>query len=484
MVCAKYVEKITITSDVSEIVGGYLNTPYLKDVVLVDNNNLVSIDKVIYSANKEKLYMYPGGLEAKEFTIPDHVNYINLYAFSYVENLEKIIVGPNVKLSDGMFAFCTSLKSIEINNNTMYFPEICFAFCTNLTSIKLPDNVVISRLHRYCFQGCYSLQRLDFNNKLVIVQEGCFQECRSLVDVDFSLLYKIPEKCFKLCEMERINLHMSGNMKTISQEAFMDSKLVEFICPENLMIVEEYTFSNCTSLKNFKFNDKIAKICDSSFSSVGLDELFIPNSLMNINTSSFRDSPFIQFKFSEEGHPVYYVEGNCFMNKTGGLMFILYRNGSSYEIPNHVKIISKESIMDAKYYQFVINSDTTDSSFLYFSDYHLRICVTTPNYVSYSKEDCQMKIYDRNNVDRYAKEGPYEPTYKLNNNLYMEDSFLHVYESITDSTQDAYNVNQSLPFLESLNSYSSLLAVLVSLVSVLLVVIIILSIIALKITHE
>lgn len=114
--------------------------------------------------------------------------------------------------------------------------------------------------------------------------------------------------------------------------------------------------------------------------------------------------------------------------------------------------------------------------------YNSKICVKPPS-SSNEPDNCILEISDENNIDRYEKEGEYEPTYKLNNNLYMNDSFSYIYETITESTF-AYYVNQSLPFLQDLNAFSIFHSVLLVLVSLLSVVIIILSIIALKITHE
>ena len=334
-----------------------------------------------------------------------------------------------------------------------------------------------------CFQGCSSLQILNFRNQLKYVGESCFKECDSLIEIDFSYMYKIPPNCFRSFGKDKINLLNNANIKTICKEAFMESSIAEFVCPENLIIIEEYAFAKCSLLKSFKFNEKISIISDYSFSGVGLEELFIPNSLKSITPYSFRNSNSIRFNFSEGGHPIYYVENNCFMNKNDGLIFIIEKRGSVFEIPNNVKMISSSVLSKYDYYQFVINSDTHDSTFLNFSDYLIKLCITSPNYAKHLNEDCLLKIYDKNNADRYAKEGEYEPTYKLNNNLYMNDSFSYIYETITESTF-AYYVNQSLPFLQDLNAFSIFHSVLLVLVSLLSVVIIILSIIALKITHE
>ena len=262
----------------------------------------------------------------------------------------------------------------------------------------------------------------------------------------------------------------------------MDSQIVEFICPENLIIIDEYAFSNCTSLINFKFNEKIRKICYCSFYNVGITELYIPNSLIDINTTSFQKSSHIEFKFSSEGHPIYYVENDCFMNKTGGLMFILWKKRSLFELPSKVKVIGRDGILDLPISKLIINSDISDSEF-FDVRYISNICIKSPSYITHSIEDWRMDISDENNIDRYAKEGKYEPTYKLSNSLYIGESYFHIDEQITSSTVYDY-ANQSLPFLENYRTYSSIHVILLVFISILTVIILILSIISLKITHE
>ena len=262
-------------------------------------------------------------METKVFTVPDFVKTINIYSLSYCYHLETIIVGSNVKLSDGMFQYCTSVKSMEFKAATNFFPQYCFAFCSNLTSIILPESSVISELYAHCFHGCLNLQKFDFNKRLVTVDNSCFEKCISLQDVNLSQLNKIPENCFKLCGQGQINLHLSDNLRSISNGAFEYSSIQEFICPKNLIFIGEGAFANCTKLHIFKFNHKIFEIGPRSFYNVSIIELLIPDSLRIINPSSFSNSNNIQFKFSESGHPTFFIENDCFMNKSGGLIFII-----------------------------------------------------------------------------------------------------------------------------------------------------------------
>ncbi|EAX99251.1 surface antigen BspA-like [Trichomonas vaginalis G3] len=471
----QYLEKAIVSPSVSQFSAAYFNNPNMKEFVVTGNQNFISIDKVIYTSNNETLYAYPAGLEANEFTVPDFVKTINPYSFSYCDKLEKIIVSSNILLSNGMFIYCTSVKSIELKAPLNFFPEGCFAFCSNLTSIVIPETSVVTQLFSHCFHGCFSLQNLNFNNKIELVDFSCFEKCISLIDIDLSQLTEISESCFRFCSQERINLHLSDKLRSISKNAFENSKIVEFICPRNLMYIGDYAFSYCIELKIFKFNDKIAQIGNKTFNYAGFDEIFIPDSLRIIQPTSFCNQHYIQFTFSEGGHPKFYVENDCFMNKAGELVFIIRGDKVVFELPPNVKIFGTGSINESNYNRIVVKSDISDSHLLYSEEDKSKLCVK-----SFSNNSCNFNISDVNNIERYAKEGEYEPTYKLSNNLYIKDSFIHISEYITDSSYYEYLPQKSFIFNENSRLNSILEVILSVFVSFLLIIIMILAIIALK----
>lgn len=449
----QHLEKITLTGDYQEFPFNRINNPYLKEVLLIDNENFYVENNIVYSANKTSLILYPGGLEAASFEIPENVLEIGLYAFNTTSHLEKIIVHQNLILNSYMFYNCTSVKTIEFKNDKIVgFPNYCFIYCSNLTNIIIPDSVTIDYLGEYCFCGCTSLQTLAFKNELFIVGAGCFMDCASLKDVNLSRLAMIPYQCFKYSPAN-INLHLSESLQYIEDEAFMESKIQEFHCPTNLLNISDYAFFNCTELRTFEFNENIRAIGHLTLSYTSISELLIPNSLVSINVSSFVGSE-IDFKFKDGGHPLYYVEGNCFMNKSRGLMFIIKNQRNYFEVPSTVKLIDDRTFQETLIYKVVVTPEKNDINLLEnISDSYI-ICQNGKMY-PYTNiyMDCRKIIWDYNNPARYAKEGEYGPTYKIDQNIiegneifYYDDQYTH----ITDLDENFQK--RSVPF-ETFDSF-------------------------------
>ena len=76
------------------------------------NTHFVSIDGVLFNANKTKLILFPPG-RAGSYTIPASVNYIGTGAF-VPNSLTNIVIGANVKF--GNFALEYSFEAAYINN--------------------------------------------------------------------------------------------------------------------------------------------------------------------------------------------------------------------------------------------------------------------------------------------------------------------------------------------------------------------------------
>lgn len=472
----EYVEKVTIPSDFVAISFKRINNPYLKEVHFSDTPNYYVDNNVIYSKDKLRLIGYPGGLDATEFTIPEHAIEIESDAFRGTEKLEKIIAHKDVKLTDGMFSFCTSIKSIEFKHEKITtFPNHCFAFCKKLITIKLSDASLVTSLGKYCFYGCESLQELTFNNELYFVDCGCFMNCLSLTNIDLTRVSAIYKQCFK-STADKLYVQLSTPLKIIDDEAFMDSGIKEFHCQDNLEIINKMAFCNCFSLKTFEFNENIKSIGFKTFSNTAITELFIPNSLMFIDLACFVGSE-IDFKFSSEGHPLFYVENDCFMNIAKGLMFVTKNTDKYFEIPSTVKLIVDESFQNRNIYKVVVDP--------------LKFGVDIKNYIQNSRifcdkddiyQDCRNIVSDVNNPDRYNKEGEYDPTYKIDNNIFdVKSDWPYVSELVTGlNDHNLFFQNKSLPFVDNFDNFGNLHAALIAIIAIVSTLITILSIVILN----
>jgi len=113
------------------------------------------------------------------FPIPNGVEKISSYAFSYCSNLKDVNI-PDSVYTIGSFAFsnCSGLEKVSMSKSVTSISYCEFLNCTSLSSITIPETV--TSISGYAFYGCESLTDLDIPENLTTI-EGCsFTNCSNL----------------------------------------------------------------------------------------------------------------------------------------------------------------------------------------------------------------------------------------------------------------------------------------------------------------
>ncbi len=131
----------------------------------VDENStsFKSVDGVLYSYDMKKMYVYPASKADTTFTIPDTVEVLCPYVFSYATNLTSI--------------------TFPADNKITALPAYCFDYCTSLTDVKIPSNVI--SLGNYCFNYCSLLEELVVPKGVTVIPDYCFIWCGELKSLTF-----------------------------------------------------------------------------------------------------------------------------------------------------------------------------------------------------------------------------------------------------------------------------------------------------------
>lgn len=158
--CAS-LETFTVYKELEDV-GNYpfLGCSSLKSIEVEDeNNNYVSVDGVLFSADKTILIAYPNGNGETSYTVPEGTTEIASSAFFDNSSLTEINFGSTLQYIDaGAFDFCSEIASLTIPSNVIEIADNAFSDCTNLTEVNLSEG--LETVGNYAFYNCENLNSI------------------------------------------------------------------------------------------------------------------------------------------------------------------------------------------------------------------------------------------------------------------------------------------------------------------------------------
>lgn len=167
----KKLEKVTIGAGISEFSPKAFDacTNLKEFFVSQDNAELCSVEGVIYSKDKSKLVVIPGGYSGIYAVVPGTTR-IGKNAGSQCEKLVGVIVPGSVSIiSDEAFSDCSSLQYVYLEKGVTYIRERAFWNCPTLSQITFPKTIAV--IEECAFGQCLSLTDIAFLGKLPQMQE-------------------------------------------------------------------------------------------------------------------------------------------------------------------------------------------------------------------------------------------------------------------------------------------------------------------------
>lgn len=193
---------------------------------IADNENFVSINDVLFSADKKTLLAYPVGNNNPSYTIPEGTESVADYAFMNASYLNEVNFPSTLKtIGDYSFHKLVMLENVELGNSLESLGKYAFANCVSLENIKIPDNTIDS------------------------IPDGAFTCCDGLFD------FKVPY-----------------GVKSIGEEAFRENAYLVYIdIPETVTEIKTYAFYDMDNLTEVEipatvtdFGKEIVTICNEN----------------------------------------------------------------------------------------------------------------------------------------------------------------------------------------------------------------------------
>ena len=207
-------------------------------------------------------------------------------------SITDIKIGENIReIGIQAFYMCKKLKSVTWHCQCDVIPTNCFLGCSNLASFNFAG---IKKIGTYAFYKS-GLQEVCLTENIEVVSEWAFYGCEKLSSVIWNCKCDvIPTCCFSRCS----NLTQFDflNVKKIGAYAFNESGLT-FVTLNKGTAVEQYCFARCNDLEKIEWLSGRA-IKDSIFEGCKhIKEIFISDSVKNIEASAFASSPNAEITF-------------------------------------------------------------------------------------------------------------------------------------------------------------------------------------------
>ena len=215
--------------------------------------------------------------ELTEAIIPEGIEKLSSRLFEGCGKLERIVIPASVRgIARNAFVDCRSLSEIHLDSNNQHFKSVDgvlfnsamttlvrFPPKLQLTEYSVPDGV--KKIECFAFEWCEGIVTINLPDSLEKIDYSAFKWCRSLQSIFIpDSVTKLSAKAFRQCS-------------ALSQ--------VRLSC--SLTEIKRHTFGRCTALKKLHIPDGVKRICDDAIELGELTELYIPDSVTEIDIDNF-----------------------------------------------------------------------------------------------------------------------------------------------------------------------------------------------------
>ncbi|MGN1052270.1 MAG: leucine-rich repeat protein, partial [Candidatus Scatosoma sp.] len=278
--------EITIPATVTEIgEKAFYDCLGLKTVTFETNSNLATIGASAFR----------NCVSLKEIAIPSNVKIIESYTFYNCKSLETVILPEGLtnigyyassgvqKLGSGYsFAFCSSLKNINIPSTVQWIQNYSFQNCASLESIAL--NAENNQVGTYAFENCTSLRKVTLNAKIKSLPSYLFRNCTSLNSVIEAGTTEGETPVVDLSQITSFTYGTSASTYVFAGCTAITE--VKLSTDSALTKLANYLFDGCTSLAKINLPDQLTYLGTYTFRNTALTEVRIPNGVTCLGTSA------------------------------------------------------------------------------------------------------------------------------------------------------------------------------------------------------
>ncbi len=200
---------------------------------------------------------------------------------------------PVTEIDDWAFYDCEKMTSVAIPNGITKIHAYAFCGCTSLASVKIPDSV--TEIHESAFVRCSSLVEVVIPDSVTYLGYSAFQNCAALESVTLSAnLEYIGGSLFYLSDNVQYNIYDNAKYVGSAQNDYMllysaaSTDVTSCEIHENTQFINDYAFSECTSLTEITIDGEISATGYYAFNGcTALEKVTLGENITEISTGSF-----------------------------------------------------------------------------------------------------------------------------------------------------------------------------------------------------
>ena len=290
-----------ISEQEKETIGDEVNThPDFDDIPELDGSLGLAYQLIYNNGQKEYAVSGIGECTDEVITIPTTyqgypITCIFDSAFSETD-IAGVVLHDGIRIIEGRaFENCESLESVTFSQSLEIIGENAFRGCTSLSGVTLPQSLI--SIGDYAFAECRSINEIELPQDLQIIGYGVFASCERIKQIT------LPESCTSVgafaSGMTGLEIAIILPQMTEIPDGMFENCLslsaIELPSHEQIIVIGNSAFQNCTSLKRLDDMPNLQSIGDKAFAScLMLTEFSMPSTVKSIGKQAFSNCTSLQ----------------------------------------------------------------------------------------------------------------------------------------------------------------------------------------------
>ena len=298
-------ETITIPASVVRIdEGAFRGCTSLREIrVDPGNTAYVSVDGVLYSADRSLLLCFPGAKLSRGYRVPEGVTRIAAQAFSGFQLTDTLYLPASLtELGTDALTRCYGLSAIKFSGDNPAFTaadgvlydkdrRVLLRYPSGKTSSRFTVPGSVEEIAARAFNENYELTALTLPDGLTVIGDEAFRGCSFLRAVSFPRgLLSIGERAFLSCSRLQ-ELELPDGLESLGGQAFAYCyELGALRLPAGLKDLGSEVFRRCDSLCSVEFPAGSAAVGAGMFREcASLESVRLPDSITAVGAEAFQE---------------------------------------------------------------------------------------------------------------------------------------------------------------------------------------------------